>query len=256
MAQTLNGISCAAYNMLSKDSVKFSLMNTTVDEAAELNKADTLEVKDGETLIASFAGFRVISVDLATDGKSVRLVASRELAPETKEAIRALESNMQVVTTTANSAVSTAAEARTIAEQAGTDPQLQALATVQVATMDFTGATSDEVIAFRDYWPEWQADTAYKHNQPLRYNGKYYRVSKDLTSQAIYPPGTAESEYYEVELAPDGIIIFKKPGGEYNQIIKGELRHYPDADGPIYRAKDNTTYSTEEYPAHWEQVNA
>ena len=255
MAQTLNGIACAGSRMLSKDSVEFSLTGTTVETAAALD-GQTLEVKDGDALVASYAGFKVVEVALATDGTSVRLTASRELPTETKEAIRALESNMQVVTTTANSAVSTAAEAKTIAEQAGTDPQLQALATVQVATMDLTGATSDEVVAFRDYWPEWQADTAYKHNQPLRYNGKYYRVSKDLTSQAIYPPGTAESEYYEVELAPDGIIIFKKPGGEYNQIIKGELRHYPDADGPVYRAKENTTYSPEEYPAHWEQVDA
>lgn len=255
MAQTLNGITCAGSRMLSKDSVEFSLMNTTVEAAAALD-GETLEVKEGDALIASYAGFKVVEVALATDGTSVRLTASRDLPTETKEAIRALESNMQVVTTTANSAVSTAAEAKTIAEQAGTDPQLQALATVQVATMDLSGATSDEVIAFRDYWPEWAAGVAYKHNQPLRYNGKYYRVSKDLTSQAIYPPGTAESEYYEVELAPDGIIIFKKPGGDYNKIIKGELRHYPDADGPVYRAKENTTYSPEEYPAHWEQVNA
>lgn len=253
MAQTLNGIACAGSRMLSKDSVEFSLMNTTVEAAAALD-GETLEVKEGDALVASYAGFKVVEVALATDGTSVRLTASRDLPTETKEAIRALESNVAVANSTATAAVSTASEAKAIAEQAGTDPQLQALATVQVATMDLSGATSDEVIGFRDYWPEWAAGVAYKHNQPLRYNGKYYRVSKDLTSQAIYPPGTAESEYYEVELAPDGIIIFKKPGGGYNQIIKGELRHYPNADGPVYRAKENTTYSPEEYPAHWEQV--
>lgn len=253
MAKTLNGITCAGYRNIGGDAVEFSLQGTTVADAAALD-GQTLEVRDGEKLIASYAGFEVTGVSISTDGESVRLRAARALEPQTEQAIKALESNMQVAQSTADTAVTTAQEAKTIAEQAGTDPQLQALATVQVATMDLSGATADEVISFRDYWPEWAAGVAYKHNQPLRYNGKYYRVSKDLTSQAIYPPGTAESEYYEVELAPDGIIIFKKPGGAYNQIIKGELRHYPNADGPVYRAKENTTYSPEEYPAHWEQV--
>lgn len=148
----------------------------------------------------------------------------------------------------------TAEEAKTIAEQAGTDPQLQALATLQVASMSFDKTPSDEVVKFIDYWPEWKPDTAYKHNDPLTYDGKKWRVSKDLTSQAIYPPGTAESEYYPVEVAPDGIIIFHQPGGAYNQITKGEKRHYPDADGPVYEALEDTTYSPDAYPQHWELV--
>lgn len=146
-------------------------------------------------------------------------------------------------------------EIKEIASQAGTDPQLQALARAQVATMDLSEATCDEVIAFRDYWPEWQPDTAYKHNQPLTYQGRFFRTSRDLTSQAIYPPGSAESEYYEVTLAPDGIIIFHQPGGAYNAIQKGEKRHYPDADGPVYKALETTSYSPDVYPQHWELVD-
>lgn len=130
--------------------------------------------------------------------------------------------------------------------------QMQALARMQVATMDLSEATCDEVIAFRDYWPEWQPDTAYKHNQPLTYQGRFFRTSKDLTSQAIYPPGSAESEYYEVTLAPDGIINWYNVGGEYNMVHAGEKRHYPDADGPVYIALEDTAYSPDAYPAHWE----
>lgn len=147
-----------------------------------------------------------------------------------------------------------AEEAKAIAEQAGTDPQLQALATLQVSTMSFDSTPSDEVVKFIDYWPDWKPDTAYKHNDPLTHAGKYWRVSKDLTSQAIYPPGTAESEYYPVELAPDGIIIFHQPGGGYNAIQKGEKRHYPDADGPVYEALETTSYSPDSYPQHWKLV--
>ena len=154
----------------------------------------------------------------------------------------------------ANDAKGIAEEAKEIAMQAGTDPQLQALATLQVASMSFDSTPSDEVVKFIDYWPDWKPDTAYKHNDPITYDGKKWRVSKDLTSQAIYPPGTAESEYYPVELAPDGVIIFHQPGGAYNQITKGEKRHYPDADGPVYEALEDTTYSPDAYPQHWKLV--
>ena len=147
-----------------------------------------------------------------------------------------------------------AEEAKAIAESAGTDPQLQALATLQVASMSFDKTPSDEVVKFIDYWPEWKPDTAYKHNDPITYQGRKFRASRDLTSQAIYPPGTAESEYYPVEVAPDGIIIFHQPGGAYNQITKGEKRHYPDAGGPVYEALEDTTYSPNTYPQHWKLV--
>lgn len=140
------------------------------------------------------------------------------------------------------------------AASGGADPQLRALATLQISTMSFDSTPSDEVVKFIDYWPEWKPDTAYKHNDPLTYDGKKWRVSRDLTSQAIYPPGTAESEYYPVEVAPDGIIIFHQPGGAYNQIMKGEKRHYPDVDGPVYEALENTTYSPDAYPQHWKLV--
>ena len=140
------------------------------------------------------------------------------------------------------------------APEYGTDPQLQALATLQISTMSFDKTPCDEVVKFVDYWPEWKPDTAYKHNAPLTYQGRKFRASKDLTSQAIYPPGTAESEYYEVTLAPDGIIVWYNVGGEYNMVYKGEKRHYPNADGPVYEALENTSYSPDAYPQHWKKV--
>lgn len=137
----------------------------------------------------------------------------------------------------------------------GADPQLRALATLQIATMDLGSTPCDTVAKFVDLWPEWQPDTAYKHNAPLSYQGRKFRASRDLTSQAIYPPGTAESEYYEVTLAPDGIIIWYQPGGAYNQVYKGEKRHYPGAHGPVYEALENTVYAPDVYPQHWKLVD-
>lgn len=133
--------------------------------------------------------------------------------------------------------------------------QLQALATLQVQTMDLTEATSTDCVGFRDYWPEWRPDTKYKYQQPLRHKGLYYRASKALTSSSIYPPDTAgESEYYPIEVAPDGVIVYRTCHGQYDQVQAGETRHYPDAEGPVYRALEDTAYSPDVYPQHWKKV--
>lgn len=155
---------------------------------------------------------------------------------------------------TAQTAQTTADEAKQMAEQAGTDPQLQALATMQVATMDLTSYNASQVASFRDYWPEWQEGVSYKQNDCVRYDGKFWRVSQDTTSQGIYPPGTSESLYYEVELAPDGIIVYRTCHGQYDMVRKGETRHYPDAEGTVYLAKVDTDYDPDTVPGNWKLV--
>ena len=252
-------IQCGGYVLPLKDCVEFSLAGTTIAAAAQLEAPYVLT--EGEDVVASFAGYVQTAVYLGSEEGSVRLRAARDLPTESKEAIEAVEANLGVLSAQvsaadakADEAKATADEAKDAAAQAGTDPQLQALAKVQVAVMDLSEATCDEVVAFRDYWPEWQPDTAYKHNQPLTYQGRYFRASKDLTSQAIYPPGTAESEYYEVKLAEDGIIIWYEVGGEYNMVHKGEKRHYPDENGPVYEALEDTSYSPDAYPQHWKKL--
>lgn len=139
------------------------------------------------------------------------------------------------------------------AASGGADPQLRALASLQVMAMDLTGYTSTQVAGFRDYWPEWQPDTEYEYQQPLRWKGLYYRASKALTSSATYPPDTAgESEYYPIEVAGDGIIVYRACHGQYDMVQAGETRHYPDADGPVYRAKVDTAYDPDTVPGNWE----
>lgn len=148
-----------------------------------------------------------------------------------------------------------AKEAKELAGSAGPDPQTSALARMQVMTMDLSSVTSTECAIFRDYWPEWQPDTEYAYQQPLRWKGLYYRASKALTSSEVYPPDTAgESEYYPVDIAPDGIIVYRECHGQYDMVQAGETRHYPDADGPVYEAVENTEHSPEAYPGHWREV--
>lgn len=37
-------------------------------------------------------------------------------------------------------------------------------------------------------------------------------------------------------------------------VRKGERRHYPDAEGPMYEALADTAYSPDAYPQHWSAV--
>lgn len=141
------------------------------------------------------------------------------------------------------------------AASGGADQQLQALARMQVMTMNLTDVPSSDVVQFCNYWPEWKPNTKYKFQQPLTWKGKYYRTSKELTSQETYPPDTAgESEYYPIEIAPDGTIVYRTCHGSYDAVQEGETRHYPNADSPVYRAKVDTAYDPDTVPANWELV--
>lgn len=128
MAKTLNGITCAGWREIGGGAVEFSLQGTTVADAAALD-GKTLEVKDGDKLIASYAGFEVTGVSIATDGESVRLRAARALEPQTEQAIKALEDNIDVLKTAVAGAESKAETARAAAETTASDvaEQLDAL---------------------------------------------------------------------------------------------------------------------------------
>lgn len=145
--------------------------------------------------------------------------------------------------------------ARDMREQVGAiDPDAPALLSELYPTVSAT-LTETEQVRFERYTPEWEPDTEYKQCQTLMRNGQLYRCSKDLTSSKVYPPDTAgESEYYPVEVAPDGIIVYRECHGQYDQVQAGETRHYPDAEGPVYRAKVDTAYDPDTVPDNWELV--
>lgn len=142
------------------------------------------------------------------------------------------------------------------AASSGTDPQLQAIARMQVMAMDLSPVASSTIAEFRDYWPDWEPKHEYKKNDPIKWKGQYYRVSQPHTSSYVYPPDTAgESMYYPVTIADDGIIVYRECHGDYDMVTAGETRHYPDADGPVYRAKVDTAYDPSTVPDNWELVD-
>lgn len=222
-----------------KEQYAIGMQAVEVDDGFELSTIDDYKLADGK-------------LEYTGEGTSAREEAEKQAQAES-ERRQAIDDGCQAFFLDGGkSQMEQAIE--DAAASGGTDPQLKALATLQISTMSFDATPCDTVAKFIDLWPDWQPDTEYKHNAPITYDGRKFRASKDLTSQAIYPPGTAESEYYEVTLAPDGIIVWYQPGGAYNQVYKGEKRHYPDADGPVYEALEDTTYSPDTYPQHWKLV--
>ena len=145
--------------------------------------------------------------------------------------------------------------ARGMREQVSTiDPDAPALLSELYPTVSAT-LTETEQVRFERYTPEWAPDTEYRQCQTVVRQGQLYRVSQDHTSQEIYPPETAgESLYYPITVAPDGVIVYRACHGEYDMVRKGERRHYPDAEGPVYEALEDTSYSPDSYPQHWRLV--
>lgn len=96
----LCGITCDGYSMKGRALVEFSLSATTITDAAAIDGQDLVVTEDdGETVVASFAGYGVTAV--YQSGDSVRLRAARELEADSKSAIENLETSVSLLTTKA-----------------------------------------------------------------------------------------------------------------------------------------------------------
>lgn len=137
------------------------------------------------------------------------------------------------------------------------NPQIESFAKMQVSKMDMSKVTETEVATISSLLPDWEPNVQYARGDFVVYDGKVYRASRDLTSRSIYSPGISESEYYEVVIAPDGIVVYRTCHGEYDAVLKGETRHYPDANGPVYRSifDGYNAYAPDVVPDNWELVS-
>lgn len=151
-----------------------------------------------------------------------------------------------------------ATEAKLLAEEAskGSNPQTAAFAAMLMPTL--TPTVSDSRVAeIFTLLPEWTVGKEYVKGECFSYSGKTFRASQATIAQEIYPPGSEGtlSLYYEIVIAPDGIIVWAQPRGDFDAPDKGDLRHFPDADGPVYRSLvDGNAYSPEAYPQNWEEA--
>lgn len=229
----------------------FDGLHAAWDWAKTLEGQD-LTIKQDGTARKVYGGYAVTDVGMDESGL-VTMRAQRALEPDTAAAIEALESNVCTATADAAGAVQTANAAMEAAHEAGADPQVATIAKLTAPSINFEAVSATDCVAIPDYTPECEPGIKLGKNAPVMRNGQLYRASQAIESaQEQYPPETAgESLYYPVEVAPDGIIVYRTCHGEYDMVRKGEKRHYPGASDPVYIALEDTAYSPDAYPQHW-----
>lgn len=128
--------------------------------------------------------------------------------------------------------------AKTFTASAPQLAQMRTAAMLSVQSMATT-LTDSQVAGVSSFLREWREGASFAAKEPFTHEGRTYRASQASTGQAQYEPGGAglESLFYEIEIAPDGIIVWKTPLGGHDAPGYGEKRHYPDADGPVYVSK-------------------
>lgn len=236
----VNGIKLSAYST-DADEARFELLETDVQEVASLD-GQTLTVSDDEGhQIEVLAGYAVASIQV--DGATVRMRAVRAVDEQTAEAIAGLQEGMKALS------------AEVSAVRDSVNPRINVLA--EIVAPAIAGDIDDEqALEISGFFPDWAPGTAYAARQIVRHGGKLYRIAKAHTSQAEHEPGEGtESLYAAIEVAGDGIDVWKQPTGAHDAYGKGDRVHYPGEGGPVYESLiDANTWSPEAYPAGWSKV--
>ena len=238
-----------------ENEVTFVLPGTVgLDDVMALD-GEALTITSNGSEYRKFEGYSLMSAgytDQSAEHVSARFY--RKLSDQTEAAISQLDENVATVQAAAESAQQTAQAAMETAQEAGADPQVATIAKLTAPSIDFEAVSATDCVAIPDYTPEWEPGIKLGKNAPVMRNGQLYRASQAIESaQEQYPPETAgESLYYPVEVAPDGIIVYRTCHGEYDMVRKGEKRHYPGASDPVYIALEDTAYSPDAYPQHWQ----
>lgn len=143
--------------------------------------------------------------------------------------------------------------AKTFTASAPQLAQIRAAAALSVQSMATTLSDS-QAAEVSSFLREWKEGAKFAKDEPFTHDGKTYRASQTFTGQAQYEPDGAglESLFYEIEIAPDGIIVWRMPKGGYDSPNLGDKRHYPDADGPVYVSKRDGNTSEPTKDEWWE----
>lgn len=143
--------------------------------------------------------------------------------------------------------------AKTFTASASQLAQIRTAVSLSVRDMAST-LTDDQVAGVRSFLRDWAKGEKFEKGEPFNHNGKTYRASQAFTGQTQYEPGGSglESLFYEIAMAPDGIIVWQMPKGGHDCPNLGDRRHYPDADGPVYVSKRDGNTSEPTKDEWWE----
>lgn len=119
--------------------------------------------------------------------------------------------------------------------------------------MVLNNANDTQAYAMRYLYPTWNGNgIAYKKDERLMYEDKFYKVLQDHTSQADWLPSTASSLYVEIANPSVEYSEFKQPTGAHDAYAKGDKVTFK---GKKYISLiDANVYSPTDYPTGWSLV--
>ena len=239
------------YTYLDEEGRILSVTNADFhDGAVEYEYPDDFDIMD-------IGDYRIVDGELTYTGEATaaREEAEKEAQAEAEERERLDSASREYFLGGGKTEMEKAIE-DAAASGGGADPQVAVIARLLAPSVDFATVTATDVAAIPDYIPAWEDVTHFEQNNPCTYKGTIYRASQPHDRQDIYPPDVAgESMYYPIEVAPDGVIVYRACHGDYDKVRKGERRHYPGADDPVYEALEDTAYAPDVYPEHWKLVS-
>lgn len=236
----LNGLNLASYSVGGMEVDLWFQEDVTPSEVVAL-KAPYIITNDGEEMLR-FDGYVFKSCE--DEGELVHLKIILSVEPATEEAIKGLIANVDSLTKKVDSL------------EVSSVPQLMSFARMAVAPMT-ASMTATEIASVSSLLAEWKVGAHYDKGEAFTYQGKVYRAAQEIPStQEIYKPGDegVESLYTLIELADDGIRVWKKVTDATNSFALGEKCHYPDADGAIYVSKRDGNDSEPGKDEWWEIV--
>ena len=144
----------------------------------------------------------------------------------------------------------------TVKTFAASAPQLaQIRAAARISVQSAAATLSDSQVAeVSSLLREWREGAKFAKDEPFTHEGRTYRAAQGITGQSQYEPGGdgLESLFYEIVIAPDGIIVWQMPKGGHDSPDFGDKRHYPDEDGPVYVSKRDGNTSVPGTDEWWE----
>lgn len=238
----LNGLNLASYSVGGMEVDLWFQEDVAPSEVVALKAPYVITNDDGGEMLR-FDGY--VFKLCEDEGELVHLKIVLSVEPATEEAIEGLIANVDSLTKKVDSL------------EVSSVPQLMSFARMAVAPMT-VNMTDTEVASVSSLLSEWKVGVHYDKGESFTYQGKVYRAAQEIPSaQEIYKPGDTgvESLYTLIELAEDGIRVWKKVTDATNSFALGEKCHYPDANGVIYVSKRDGNDSEPGKDEWWELEN-
>lgn len=210
-----NGMALAGYS-IRDDKALFDLTGVSFADALSLSGA-TITITEGDDTVEVTSGWKVKTLDSTARG--VRVTC--EPMPEGEGAGAA-------------------------------DAQSQAVAAFARIAVASLSVTDDQAVEMAPLYPEWSGDgVIYTADSSIvMHGGALWRCTLGHTSQADWVPGTAPSLWSRIDMASDGIRVWRPPTCAEDAWNTGDRCHHPGASGPVWESLINGN-DTEPAAGRW-----